>query len=183
MSVAQACTQALRAANLRARYVVGGAMQPFLSQLVAESPLAEVFEPLVVRNDFFGGNVDVTGLLCGCDIARAVVACETAASGLDCPNAERALGQHDEDGLDAAEPSGAPHPGAEYPGASHPRAPHFRAPRNLFLVPRVIFNDDGVTLDDMSLEDMEKAAGTRLYVVSCNPSDFLPEITALCRQR
>ena len=28
--------------------------------------------PLYVKNDYFGGNVDVTGLLCACDMAPAV---------------------------------------------------------------------------------------------------------------
>ena len=129
---AAACARALRAAGLRARFVVGGAMQPFLGQLVVASPLAEALEPLVVKNDFFGGNVDVTGLLCGCDIARAVAACDGG---------------------------------------------------GLFCIPNVVFNDNGVTLDDMSLEDMQKAAGMPLHVVSCNPSGFLPEITALAEAR
>ena len=77
-----------------------------------------------------GGNVDVTGLLCGCDMADAV-------------RAER------ERGLQLA------------------------------LIPRVVFNDDAVTLDDMSLEDMEKRAGARMSVVSCNASDYLLEIIHL----
>ncbi|MGI6045926.1 MAG: DUF512 domain-containing protein, partial [Eggerthellaceae bacterium] len=34
--------------------------------------LAGMFEPLYVKNDFFGGNVDVTGLLVGADIAAAI---------------------------------------------------------------------------------------------------------------
>ena len=86
--------------------------------------------PLFVKNEFFGGNVDVTGLLCGCDMADAV-------------RAER------ERGLQLA------------------------------LIPRVVFNDDAVTLDDMSLEDMEKRAGARMSVVSCNASDYLLEIIHL----
>ena len=53
--------------------------------------------------------------------------------------------------------------------------------RDLFVIPRVVFNDDGLTLDDMSLKDMEKEAGVPLAVVSCNPSEFLPEIEALAR--
>ena len=53
--------------------------------------------------------------------------------------------------------------------------------RTLFVLPRVVFNDDAVTLDDMSLEDMEKGAGAPLAVVSCNASEFLPEIEALAR--
>ncbi len=100
---------------------------------MAASPLAGVLGPLYVKNEFFGGNVDVTGLLCGCDIAAAV---------------RGAARQDDET-------------------------------RTLFLLPSVIFNDDSVTLDDMSLEDMEKDAGAPLAVVSCNASDFLREIVDL----
>lgn len=115
---------ALRAAGVRARYVVGEAMQPFLDQLVARSPLAGAFEPLTVKNDYFGGNVTVTGLLCGCDVARAIS----------------------------------------------------QADGDRYFIPTVMLNDDGVTLDDMTVADMEKAAGARIGVVSCNASDFLREI-------
>ncbi|WP_270298573.1 DUF512 domain-containing protein, partial [Eggerthella sinensis] len=102
----------------------------FLGPLIEASPLAGLLVPLFVKNDFFGGNVDVTGLLCGCDMADAV-------------RAER------ERGLQRA------------------------------LVPRVVFNDNAVTLDDMSLEDMEKRAGAPMSVVSCNASDYLREIIDL----
>ena len=66
---------ALGRANLRVRYVAGFATREFLAPLVARSGMADRFAPLFVRNDFFGGNVDVTGLLCGCDVADAVRAC------------------------------------------------------------------------------------------------------------
>lgn len=116
----------------RVRYVVGGAMQPFLDRMIAESPLAGIVEPLTVENAYFGGNVDVTGLLCACDVVEAVrAACE-----------------------------------------EDPR-------RSLFVVPRVMFNDDGVTLDGFTVEDMEKEAGVRMRVVSCNPLDYLNEIMTL----
>ena len=103
---------------------------PVLGPLIDASPLKGLLIPLFVKNEFFGGNVDVTGLLCGCDMADAV-------------RAER------ERGLQLA------------------------------LIPRVVFNDDAVTLDDMSLEDMEKRAGARMSVVSCNASDYLLEIIHL----
>ncbi|MEG1434917.1 MAG: DUF512 domain-containing protein [Gordonibacter sp.] len=125
------CAAALRAADVRVRYVAGCATRHFLGPLVAASPLSGLFEPLFVKNEFFGGNVDVTGLLCGCDMAAAV-------------REECARGE----GL-------------------------------LFVMPRVVFNDNMVTLDDMSLEDMEKAAGVPLAVVSCNATDFLREIVTL----
>lgn len=74
--------QTLRQANVKAYYLVGYAMQPFLDQLIAESCLAGCFEALTVENSWFGGNVDVTGLLCGGDIASAIrsVVTEHAAS-------------------------------------------------------------------------------------------------------
>ena len=114
---------------MRVRFVVGAAMQPFLDRMIAESPLAGRVVPLTVDNVFFGGNVDVTGLLCACDIARAVRV--------------------------ASEEQGTP---------------------SLFVVPRIVFNDDGVTLDGSDVEDMEKRAGVRIRVVSCNPLDYLNEI-------
>ncbi|HIY84457.1 MAG TPA: DUF512 domain-containing protein [Candidatus Rubneribacter avistercoris] len=123
---------ALGRANLRVRYVAGFATREFLAPLVARSGMADRFAPLFVRNDFFGGNVDVTGLLCGCDVADAVRACAGEA--------------------------------------------------DLFAIPRVMLNDDGITLDDMRLKDMEKRTGARLVVVSCNASDYLAEIIDLAER-
>lgn len=122
--------------GLRVFYIAGCATREFLGPLAARSAVASCFKPLFVKNDFFGGNVDVTGLLCGCDIVAAVKnTCVSART-----------------------------------------EENFRP---LFVIPRVVFNDSAVTLDDMSLEDMEKAAGVPLAVVSCNASDFLREIVDL----
>ena len=121
--------------GVRVRFVVGEAMQPFLDALIAESELAGAFEALTVRNDYFGGNVDVTGLLCGCDIAAAV----------------RKVRE----------------------GDARSEA------RELFVVPTVLLNDDGLTLDDMTVEDIENEAGVSIAVVSCNPSNYLAEIIDL----
>lgn len=170
------CAKALAAAGLRARFVVGGAMQPFLGQLVAAGPLAGALEPLTVRNGYFGGNVDVTGLLCGCDIAAAVreqVGASLATGMPEAPHqassarAETSCGRfaRAQDCLSDWGASGIPQRGS--------------CANDLFAVPRVVLNDDGLTLDDMTLEDMEKAAGAPLAVVSCNPSEFLPELAAL----
>ena len=83
-----------------------------------------------MENVFFGGNVDVTGLLVGEDIARAVRA-------------------------DAEE----------------------RHADTIYAVQRVVFNDDGLTLDDMTLEDIRQVAGVPLHVVSCSPLRYFEEIT------
>lgn len=132
------CAEAILLADARVHFIYGLAMQDVIAPLVAASPLEGLFDPLFVENAFFGGNVDVTGLLCGCDIVAAV-----------------------------KKQAGA--------GETGRRAP-------IFLLPCVVFNDDGVTLDDMSLKDMEMAAGVPLSVVSCNPSDFLEEIIDLAAQ-
>ena len=126
------CARALRSAGATARMITGYAQKEFLDPLVAEAGIADCFEPLYVRNEFFGGNVDVTGLLVGEDIARAVAS--TA--------------------------------------ASHQQ-------RSIFLVPSVVFNDDGIALDGMTLGDMEKKAGQTLYMVSCTPKSYFNEISAL----
>lgn len=65
--------QALGRANRRAVLVVGCATRGFLSALTQEAGLEDVLEPLYVENAFFGGNVDVTGLLTGQDVAQAVL--------------------------------------------------------------------------------------------------------------
>ena len=122
---------ALRGKQLVARMVVGCAQREFLEPLASRSGITDVFKPLYVENAFFGGNVDVTGLLVSEDIVKAIRACETPA----------------------------------------------RA--QLFLVPRVIFNDDGLTLDDKTLQDMENEASVRLRMVSCSPIDYFREIAEL----
>ncbi|WP_306506392.1 DUF512 domain-containing protein [Adlercreutzia equolifaciens] len=133
--LAARAAEALAARNLTARYIIGEAMQPFLDAMIANSSLAGRLVPLTVRNDYFGGNVNVTGLLTASDIAPAIKAAS-----------EEEEGTH-----------------------------------QLFLLPKVIFNDNGVTLDDMTVQDIENAAGAPVSVVSCNPLDYLPEIIKLAQ--
>ncbi len=173
---ARACAQALEAAGVRARYVVGGAMQPLLDGLVAKSPLAGWFVPLTVENAFFGGNVDETGLLCRCDIADAIAGCVRPKGAGGC-HAQFRTTRNAQWAFRASSglfEHGAPPPPPDVSGIDEADEC-----RDLFLIPRVVFNDDGVTLDDMSLKDMERRAGVPLAVVSCNPSEFLPEIQTL----
>ena len=146
-----ACLKALRESNVAVRLVFGYATRGFAARLLGESAVAGIVRPLFVKNDFFGGNVDVTGLLCGCDIVRAI--------------REDALREGPLDEPASLED-------ADSPASSD-------SPRALFCIPRVVFNDDGVTLDDMTLADIEKAAGAHVAVVSCNGSEFLPEIARL----
>lgn len=122
--------EALEKAGRRALMVSGLAQRHFLDRLIAEAGLEGRLAPLYVPNGFFGGNVDVTGLLCGQDMARAV--------------ADRA----------AADPDA------------------------LFFVPSIVFNDDGLTLDGWSADDLQRAAGCPVTVVSLSPTEYLAQIAA-----
>ena len=143
------CANALREAGTVARMVVGCAQREFLGPLIAQSGIGDVFQPLYVENAFFGGNVDVTGLLVAEDITEAVRQhCGVGRTG----NAPAELSE-------AARSEG--------------------EAGSLFLLPRVIFNDDGMTLDGHTLQDMEKAAGQTLHMVSCTPAEYFDEIVAI----
>lgn len=122
--------EALRKAGKKVHFVAGCAQREFFGPLVERSGLSDVLVPFYVKNDYFGGNVDVTGLLCGCDIARAL------------------REENERSGIDVA------------------------------VIPKVVFNSDGVTLDDMRLEDIVRDSCVPTHVVSCNASDFLSEIIA-----
>ena len=55
-----------------AHLFTGEAFGPTLIRCFEHCPIADRVSVHVVRNDFFGGDVDVTGLLCGCDVSRAI---------------------------------------------------------------------------------------------------------------
>ena len=135
MGLADQLVEALRAARACAVMIAGFAQRNFLDVLVEQAGLSDVFEPLYVKNDYFGGNVDVTGLLVGDDIAHAL--------------------------------------------AADARAHESDARRRIYLVPRVVFNDDMVLLDDMRAADVERAAGVHFSVVSLSPLDYFEEIIGL----
>lgn len=126
------CAAALRQKESRAVLLLGFAMMPFFQQLVEESELKDLLVILPVENNFFSGNVDVTGLLTSADVAQAV-------SDLN---------------LDLL-------------------------PSDLVIIPDVVLNDDGVMLDDGTLEEVYKDTGIEILPVSCNPSGFLVEIMEL----
>lgn len=73
-SVDATCAEVLQARNAVAILVQGCATKEFLVPLIERSSLKDKLVPLFVKNEFFGGNVDVTGLLVGEDIASAITA-------------------------------------------------------------------------------------------------------------
>lgn len=124
------------------KLIQGYAMQPVLDGLLVAAPdlTASAFEPMYVPNDYFGGNVNVTGLLCGCDIVCAIHEYEEARRSTD--SSDTVV---------------------------------------VFAIPRVVFNDDGVTLDGMRLEDMQNLVNVPIAVVSCNPSEYFDEFISLAQ--
>ena len=109
--------------------VAGMSQQEFLTPLLKTAEVGACLEPLYVKNDFFGGNVDVTGLLCGADIADAL----------------RPYEKHHED-----------------------------AP--IICIPTIIFNDDGLTLDGYTLQDINNKIESTARVVSCSPYIYFQEM-------
>lgn len=67
-----AFAQMLTSQGRRVVFICGMAMQAYFPDLLEDSPLRACAEALFVPNDFFGGNVNVTGLLAGQDMARSI---------------------------------------------------------------------------------------------------------------
>ena len=130
------CAQALSASGKRAYLVAGTAQSHFLTPSIEASCLRGLLEPLYVENEYFGGNVNVTGLLVGADVGDAIRRVHRERGGRDA----------------------------------------------IYLVPRVMFNDDLIMLDDKRLEDVEAIAGVEVNMVSCSPFDYLRELTALAER-
>lgn len=131
-----AAAAVLADADKRVLFVCGCAQREYFAPLLANSPAAGHIVPLFVKNDYFGGNVDVTGLLCGCDIQAAICAAMREA-------------QREEQPFSCA------------------------------VIPEVVFNADGVTLDDMHLGEIENGVGLPLYVVPCEASGYMPRIVEI----
>ena len=156
--IVQSCAEALRRRRVVAYYLCGCALKESFPALLEASPLKGLLRPLFVANEFFGGNVDVTGLLTGVDVARAIGAAAT-----DCGESAESPCRPDRDSASA--------------GRSVKKAADDPTP--CFFLPEVMFNDDGLTLDGWTLEDVRSAAKCPVSVVSCNPSEYLKEIAFL----
>ena len=126
----QNLADALEEEGLRIIHVFGCAQREMFPQLLENSPLKGYFEPLFVPNEYYGGNVDVTGLLSGIDVSRAL---------------------QDVSAYDYV------------------------------VLPRIMFNSDGLTVDDMTVDDIRDTAGIPVSVVSCSPIKFLSELEEIVR--
>lgn len=123
----------IRNAGVGAHFICGEAMQPYFDQLMGESPFDGVMHSLTVKNGYFGGNVNVTGLLCGCDMISAI----------------------------------------------RERSATANAEGDVFFIPDVVFNADGLTLDGITLDEIRHQTGLRVYAVKSNPLDYIQQIIEL----
>lgn len=124
----QHLAEVLEEEDARVYYIFGEAQRPCMVRLMNESPAAGRLVPLAVKNNHFGGNVDVTGLLCGFDVAMAI----------------RGVAASD-----------------------------------YVVLPKIMFNSDGFTLDDMTVDDIRDTSGVPVTVVSCSVPEYLAEIEEL----
>lgn len=116
--------------------IAGQAMQPYATQIIEQSPLAGWFAIMTVENRYFGGNVNVTGLLTGEDIIAAINQRDNPAN-------------------------------------------QMHALDDVILLPEVIFNTDGLTLDGKSYSDIEAACdknGKKALIVPSNPLDCIDQL-------
>jgi putative radical SAM enzyme (TIGR03279 family) len=153
----------VRSGNARAHatLVTGELFAPTLRRAV---PLAArhgvTCSVLPVRNRFLGGNVSVAGLLSGADIAEAI----------------RADGaRHADDARGAGSEGG---PSAETGAPSADRTAGRRAPTT-YLVPDVVLNEDGLTLDGMTAQDVCARSCASVRVVSCDAAGLLESLLHL----
>jgi putative radical SAM enzyme (TIGR03279 family) len=109
---------------------------------------------LPVRNRFLGGNVSVAGLLSGADIADAIrTDAARHVTGGEGPSAETAA------------------PPTERAGG--------RSAATTYLVPDIVLNEDGLTLDGMVAQDIGARSGARVRVVSCDAAGLLEALLPL----
>ena len=122
-----AVRDALERRGLRLSVVSGMAAAPTVERFVEE--LAPAARVIAIENRFFGGNVDVTGLICGCDL----------------------LEQVGDDLRDV-----------------------------MLILPDVMFNSDGMTLDGYHQQDLLRTLadrGARVLISSTQPAALLDALS------
>ena len=82
---------ALRTADCQLRLLTGELMAPLFRQLIGEAGLTDRVDAIGVPNRYFGGNVNVTGLLTGQDLLAAVADWNGGKAGSRFANGERIL--------------------------------------------------------------------------------------------
>ena len=63
----------------------------------------------------------------------------------------------------------------------YPRSEADGQVEEIFLIPAVVFNDNNLTLDDKTLQDIKNQTGAKLHMVSCSPLDYFEEIARIAQ--
>ncbi|MCL2151069.1 MAG: DUF512 domain-containing protein [Coriobacteriia bacterium] len=121
--------------------ITGTAFAPILTSLINQTPAASHLQVLAVPNRFFGGSVNVAGLLTATDIIAA-------------------WQQLTEPAQQATGPAQPATPAQPAQPATQPQ------PQQPVFIPSIIFNDDGLTLDGFTAEQLAASLGRPLHVVS-----------------
>ncbi|MDR3316363.1 MAG: DUF512 domain-containing protein [Coriobacteriales bacterium] len=130
---------------MRQLVVTGEAFAPMLRELVRALPDGDCIEVIAIKNRFFGGNVDVAGLLTAADIIAQLAV--YFGGGLSAANALQLLNQ----------------PPDKVPSKDTTQV----------ILPAVIFNDDGLTLDGQTVQDIAQALERQVTVVDCTAEGLL----------
>ncbi len=129
------CSRRLAAAGRSATLVTGSLAADVLRGSIEPASVSDTVRVLEVRNDFFGGNVSVAGLLVGADLVGAIKADAVTRRSFS------------------------------------------------YLIPDVVLNSDGLTLDDMTIDDLVAATGADLRMLSCDAAGLLEGLQDLCEPR
>lgn len=119
-------------------YLCGESMRDYANRIIDASEIRGLFEFFFVKNRFFGGNVNITGLLCGCDIADAAKGIADASDG-----------------------------------------------NVIIAIPDIVFNDDHLTLDDWTLDEIKshigEDSGAHIIVTSSNPLNYIAQLAEFAK--
>lgn len=141
------CARMLKERRVSAHIISGEATASIFNSLLSKTPMRGYVDVCASKNDFFGGNVNVTGLLTGKDIIETV-------NNLKENDPLHSCLQDD---------------------------PHL-AMRHIYLIFDVIFNCDGVTLDGMTFDDIQRLTAKDVYLISSNPLDYIQRITSIAKE-
>ncbi len=67
-AILDAAAQRLRSSGESVLLLSGAGSAPIVRRFIDSTPLADLCEVVAIQNRYFGGNVNVTGLLCACDV-------------------------------------------------------------------------------------------------------------------
>ncbi len=186
----------LRRHEMQAVIVMGYAMMPFFEQLITMSPLANFLRVLPVENRFFGGNVDVTGLLTSYDVANALAHDDALAHNNKAVQ-DSVLGQkgahsytqllqnnktNNTNALKNSSEATSEATNVTLREATNEATSEDTKTQSIVVIPNVVLNAQGFLLDDGTLDDVYAWSGVVVHAVSCNPSGFLREIMHLVEQ-